>query len=119
MAGPLDADPLLELSEARWIEITRRGFAGDSGDASADLITKLHLRKGRSGFRRRAETMGVDWSEVTGLAHIEADQAADTVGDAAREGAQHVTDDGTAAARDVKDTASSSARGDQATSPTP
>jgi Protein of unknown function (DUF3891) len=47
--GPLDADSLLELPEPRWIEITRRGFYGDSGDPAADLITKLHLRRLVSG----------------------------------------------------------------------
>lgn len=43
--GALDDDPLLDLSEPRWLEITRRGFYADSGDAAADLITRLHLRR--------------------------------------------------------------------------
>lgn len=47
--GPLDADPLPALTEPRWIEITRRGFEDDFGDAAADHITKLHLRRLVSG----------------------------------------------------------------------
>jgi hypothetical protein len=43
--GALDDDPLLELAEPRWLEITRRGFYDDCGDAAADLITRLHLRR--------------------------------------------------------------------------
>lgn len=42
-------------------------------------VTRLHIRKGRSGLRRRAETAGVDWSEVTGLVEPQPDQAVDTL----------------------------------------
>lgn len=43
------------------------------------LLTRLHVRKGRSSFRRRAETLGVDWNDVTGLAGEDEDQAVDTL----------------------------------------
>lgn len=42
-------------------------------------VTRLHVRKGRSGLRRRAETAGVDWNDVTGLVTPQPDQAVDTL----------------------------------------
>lgn len=45
------------------------------------LITRLHIRQGRSGFRRRAETRGVDWADISGLFAPETNQAADTLVD--------------------------------------
>lgn len=43
------------------------------------VITRLHVRKGRTGLRRRAATQGVDWSEISGLFIAEPDQAVDTL----------------------------------------
>ncbi len=42
-------------------------------------ISRLHLRKGRNRFRRRAETLGATWADVTGLAAHEPDQAVDAL----------------------------------------
>jgi CBS domain-containing protein/flagellar motility protein MotE (MotC chaperone) len=39
-------------------------------------ITELYVRKGGGGFRRRGETLMVDWAEVTGLAQPEPNQGA-------------------------------------------
>jgi Mg/Co/Ni transporter MgtE len=39
-------------------------------------ITQLYVRKGGGGFRRRGETLLVDWAEVTGLAQPEPNQGA-------------------------------------------
>jgi hypothetical protein len=43
--GELDADPLFEVSRGRWVEIETRGFRAASGDAVADLVVALHIRR--------------------------------------------------------------------------
>jgi hypothetical protein len=43
--GELDADPLGEMPEARWLEITRRGFAAQDDDPIVDLVVAMHLHR--------------------------------------------------------------------------
>ena len=43
--GFMDTAPLLETSEATWLELTRHGFYLPMADPSADLIIKLHLKR--------------------------------------------------------------------------
>ena len=43
------------------------------------LITRLHVRKGRSGLRRRAQTLGVDWHDVRGLVAVDGEQDVDAL----------------------------------------
>lgn len=39
------------------------------------IISKLFIRKGHGGFRRRGETLTLDWDQVTGFSVAQADQA--------------------------------------------
>ena len=43
------------------------------------FINKLHIRKGRSGLRRRADTGTVAWGDVSGAGDAEGGQAVDTM----------------------------------------
>ncbi len=43
------------------------------------LISRLHVRTGKSGFRRRSETRSVPWEDITGIADDQGDQAVDTL----------------------------------------
>jgi hypothetical protein len=44
--GELDADPIGETRQERWAgEIETAGFRADSGDAVADLVVALHIRR--------------------------------------------------------------------------
>lgn len=43
------------------------------------VITKLFVRKGGSGFRRRGETLMVNWDEISGLSDEMPDQPADSL----------------------------------------
>jgi hypothetical protein len=43
--GPVDSDGIGEMTEERWLAITRRGFAMQSGDPIADMIVRFHLRR--------------------------------------------------------------------------
>jgi len=43
--GYLDDAVVLEMPEARWLEITRRGFDMTGSDAVADMIARYHLRR--------------------------------------------------------------------------
>lgn len=43
------------------------------------VVTKLFVRKGGSGFRRKGETRMVDWDEIFGLADQMPDQPADSL----------------------------------------
>lgn len=77
--------------------LDRRGTLVDGGeeikvlDAAMEwrnkdwYITRLHVRKGRRGFRRRSETMGVHWGEVAGLVHSTDDQETDALLDSVAE----------------------------------
>lgn len=74
--------------------LDRKGTLVDTGDEVKVLdagmeirnrewsITRLHVRKGRTGLRRRAQTMGVDWGEVRGLVAVDGAQDADALLDA-------------------------------------
>jgi hypothetical protein len=39
--GELDNDPLGEISQERWLEIQRRGFAAQDDDAVVDLVVAM------------------------------------------------------------------------------
>ena len=43
--GELDDDQIGVVEPERWVEIQRRGFAEQSGDAVADLVVALHIRR--------------------------------------------------------------------------
>jgi hypothetical protein len=43
--GELDADPLGEMPQERWLEITRRGFAAQDDDPIVDLVVAMHLHR--------------------------------------------------------------------------
>ena len=43
--GQLDADDIVDVSEERWIEIQRRGFAPAGADPVIDLVAALHVRR--------------------------------------------------------------------------
>jgi hypothetical protein len=43
--GELDDDAIGETTDERWAEIQRRGFRASSGDATADLVVALHIRR--------------------------------------------------------------------------
>lgn len=71
--------------------LDRKGTLTESGeevkvlDAGMELrnrewfITRLHVRKGRTGLRRRAQTMGVEWGEVRGLVAVDGAQEVDAL----------------------------------------
>lgn len=42
-------------------------------------ISRLHVRKGRSGIRRRSETLGVDWQDVAGVVNVAGSQDVDVL----------------------------------------
>ena len=43
--GEHDDDPIGEVSEERWLEIQRRGFATRGEDAVVDLVVAMHVRR--------------------------------------------------------------------------
>ena len=72
--GELDDDSLLEIEEAHWLEIQRRGFEPQDDDPVVDLVVAMHIRRlvgsGTAGFEdtlpARLEAAGV--SEVEAAA---------------------------------------------------
>lgn len=67
----------------RKVTLRRTGERLSVVDAAMDQtrtrdweLTKLHLRKGSGGFRRKFETQTVDWADVLGISAVEQNQGA-------------------------------------------
>jgi hypothetical protein len=48
--GELDTDGIGETSDARWLEIQRRGFAAQDPDPVVDLVVAMHVHRLVSGM---------------------------------------------------------------------